>query len=690
MAGGPLLSIDFGTSHTVSLVAWPDGRIRPLLFDGSPLLPSAVCAEPAGLGPAQGSAGVPSPLLVGRDAGHAARIDPARFESTPKRRIDDGMVLLGSEEYPVSVLITAVLSRVREEAVRVLACRPASVIMSHPATWGVSRRLTLMEAAAQAGLGEPVLVPEPVAAARYFAGLIGERFAPEHGVLVYDFGGGTFDASLVVRQPGGFDVRAVDGIDTLGGVDLDELIVEHARATLGSDHEEALRRLAAPATPENRRHHRSFWEDARMVKERLSRADTALLHVPLAGVDVPIARSVFEDLARPAIERTARTTAAVLRWSRLPKDHLVGIFLVGGSSRIPLVATVLERELGLAPTVLEQPEMVVSEGALRHGVGTPRPRTDQTPLPRPQRTPPRPPPQRPPPARALPQPALEQPRVMVQPVPAVPVSPPRPQQLEYRSANATRGSRRRWTVPVLAVLGVLSLAAVYLLLPGESNDPGASAQTQQSDRRSAPPESPRPSPSAAQPFYQRADRPAWLPAGWSLAVDGPASQLWRTMDEREGGRCAADGDVLHVTRPDAANLTGCTVRSPLDRIFYDVAVETQVTVTTGCGGMWARTGTRGYFLMICDGYARLSRLGETGADSTRLAEWSFGYRPQDATAGLLVVGNELRAYLSGEALGEPVHDEEIRYGKTTLGGDPGQAESIDVVFSGLRVFAPEP
>src|SRR3954465_4676828 len=90
---GHALGIDFGTSNTVAVARWPDGRARPLLVDGSPLLPSAVYAEPGG------------ELNVGRDAVHSARLDPARFEPNPKRRIDDGTVLLGEQEFAVVDLI---------------------------------------------------------------------------------------------------------------------------------------------------------------------------------------------------------------------------------------------------------------------------------------------------------------------------------------------------------------------------------------------------------------------------------------------------------------------------------------------------------------------------------------------------------------------------------------------------------
>jgi molecular chaperone DnaK len=102
------LGIDFGTTNTVAMLAWPDGRIRPLLFDDSPLLLSAVHLRDDGT------------LQVGRDAARAAVATPARFEPNPKRRIDEGTLLLGETEVPVVDAITAVLARVAAEARRVV------------------------------------------------------------------------------------------------------------------------------------------------------------------------------------------------------------------------------------------------------------------------------------------------------------------------------------------------------------------------------------------------------------------------------------------------------------------------------------------------------------------------------------------------------------------------------------------
>ncbi|MEV0900940.1 Hsp70 family protein [Actinoplanes sp. NPDC049802] len=349
--GGPkryALGVDFGTSNTVAVARWPDGRARPILVDGSPLLPSAVFADSDGS------------LLVGRDAVHSARIDPARFEPNPKRRVDDGLVLLGEREFEVVELIAAVLLRIAEEWHRAVGPYRPEVTLTCPATWGAARRTLLAEAAARAGLEGARLVAEPVAAATYFAEVLGRDVPIGSVVVVHDFGAGTFDASVVARTSSGFEVLAVDGRDDLGGLDVDAAVVEHLRTDDWS-------RLMEPATVEERRARRQLWDDVRIAKERLSRAQAADFVVPLLDVEAHLTREELETVARPVLEQTVDITRNLLRWADLPDGRLAGVFLVGGASRIPLVATLLHRALGDPPVAIEQPELVVAEGSILAG-----------------------------------------------------------------------------------------------------------------------------------------------------------------------------------------------------------------------------------------------------------------------------------------------------------------------------------
>ncbi|MEV4138995.1 Hsp70 family protein [Dactylosporangium sp. NPDC049742] len=346
------LGIDYGTSSTVAVVRHTDGRIRPLLFDSSPLLPSAVFANSAGR------------LLVGRDAENSARLDPARYEPHPKRRIDELDVLLGDRGVPVPELISAVLTRVRAEALRTLGGPPATITMTCPATWGAARRQVLLDAAALAGLPVPALVAEPVAAATYFASVLGHAVAPGQCVVVYDLGAGTFDASVVQRTADGFRDLSCRGLDDVGGIDLDALVVAHARTVVAARAPELWQRLEAPSSAADLRHTTMLWTDAKHLREALSRESSASLFIPAADEEVLLTRQQFETAAEPLLRRTVDLALTTLKEARVRPEAVAGWFLVGGGTRTPLIATMLHRATGVAPTVLEEPQLVVAEGAL--------------------------------------------------------------------------------------------------------------------------------------------------------------------------------------------------------------------------------------------------------------------------------------------------------------------------------------
>ncbi|GAA0734433.1 Hsp70 family protein [Dactylosporangium roseum] len=447
MDGLHRLGVDFGTSHTVAVCQWREGGGQPLLFDASPLLPSAVLADGQ------------RRLLVGRDAQRGARSDPAGFEPHPKRRVDDGVILLGQAEIAVVDLIAAVLRRCVDEATRVAASPAAEVVLTHPAAWGPQRRAVLTEAALRAGISRPVLVAEPAAAAVYFTGVLGVHVDPGAPVVVYDFGAGTFDVAVVRRQGDAeWAVVACDGFDDVGGVELDAAIVEGLGARFAGRDPQAWQRLTDPQTAADTRARMVLWEEARAAKEQLSRNSTAGLHVPIYDVDVHLTREEFERAAHPLIERTVALTASTLSAGGLTPDQIAGVFLVGGSSRIPLVATLLHRRLGIAPTVIEQPELVVAQGALSVAVpmGRAASRGDAVaPVPtEPEALPP--------PAAA----AMAWPDVATAPPPSGPAA-------TAAGTPPLRGRRRTPRVVAIAVCAVLAAAAgaVYLILTNQEKEP---------------------------------------------------------------------------------------------------------------------------------------------------------------------------------------------------------------------------
>lgn len=348
-----VLGIDFGTSNTVAVLASPDRPPRLLMIDGVGALPSCIYVEDDGS------------LTVGRDAERKARLAPERFEANPKRRIDDGEILLGVRVVPVVDAIAAVLHRVADESRRQLNGRsPDQVQLTHPAQWGSARQNVLLAAARAAGLGPSIqLIPEPVAAATHFASLPGKSLGQGGCLAVYDLGGGTFDCAVVGTGPSGYTVLAEGGLADVGGVDFDQAVVDHLGRTVSAVEPARWQAIARPRTAADRRAARTLREDVRAAKETLSRYAQTDLPLPDPFEDTLLTRKEFDGLIRPVIARTIDVLADTIGRAGLTPEKLAGVYLVGGSSRIPLIATMITERLGIVPVTLDQPETSVAMGA---------------------------------------------------------------------------------------------------------------------------------------------------------------------------------------------------------------------------------------------------------------------------------------------------------------------------------------
>ncbi|MEU7996237.1 hsp70 family protein [Micromonospora sp. NPDC049060] len=373
MAGqheGYALGVDLGTSHTVAVLRRPDGHTRALLVDGQPIIPSGVYADADGL------------LHAGRDAQRLARTDPGRYEPNPKRRIDEPAVVLGDRRYPPAELLAATLHAVARAAVEAVGFLPPAVLTC-PATWDAARRQVLADALATAGwpsaaehtLSGPTppgtrLLREPVAAARYYTQVL-RRPVPVGGTIaVFDFGAGTLDVA-VLRNEGadpwgdsGFTVVTAGGADDLGGLDVDAALLARLGELVAEAHPDRWERLTRPESATQWRERHELWENVRGAKEMLSRVPAAPVAVPGVEAAVTLTRADLERVAGPLLCRAVAVTRDVIGAAGLDPQQLSGLFLVGGATRMPMVARLLHAELGIAPTVLEQPELPVAEGAL--------------------------------------------------------------------------------------------------------------------------------------------------------------------------------------------------------------------------------------------------------------------------------------------------------------------------------------
>ncbi|MFD2417537.1 Hsp70 family protein [Amycolatopsis pigmentata] len=347
-----VLAIDFGTSSTVAVLSAFGRGPRAIEIDGSVTMSSAVFA---------GSDGV---LVVGQDAERQARLDPARFEPNPKRRIDEATLLLGTDVVQVTDALAAVLRRVGEEAVRQLSGqRLDQVRISHPARWGANRQATLRQAAIKAGFGPaPTLLPEPVAAAAHYAAQSSKPLPPGSTLAVYDLGAGTFDCAVVGVTAHGFTVLADNGLPDLGSLDIDQALLVHVGRQVSHLDPAQWQRVLRPESVADRRIRRALMQDVRDAKETLSRHAHTEVPMPEPFEDVLVTRAELEALVRPNLLRSAELLAATIRDAGLTPQRLTGVYLVGGPSRMPLVASLLAEKLGVMPTTQDQPETAVAFG----------------------------------------------------------------------------------------------------------------------------------------------------------------------------------------------------------------------------------------------------------------------------------------------------------------------------------------
>jgi molecular chaperone DnaK len=350
------LAIDFGTTYTVAAVANSAGanhtedttRLIDLEGDGTSKMPSSVVVTDDG------------EIVVGRAAVRQAALYPAAFEATPKRLIGRRTILLGETLVPVVELIAAVLRHTADEARRQCGdTNPALVRLTHPAKWAGPRLEVLREAARIGGLGEVELVAEPVAAATRIGTAmveVGERIA------VYDFGGGTFDAAVLLRTPSGFSVAGdPGGRDPLGGEDIDDRILAYLGTGPLGAHPDWPALISSPE-PNWRRLRAELRRRVRDAKEDLARSLAATMWIPGLECEYQISRSELDGLIETDVAQTVDELAATIAAAGCSPEDLAGIYLVGGSSRICLVRELLRERFGVEPAHFEDPKAIVAIG----------------------------------------------------------------------------------------------------------------------------------------------------------------------------------------------------------------------------------------------------------------------------------------------------------------------------------------
>ena len=304
--------------------------------------------------------GADGEVLVGEPAERRARIDPTRVVREFKRRMGDSVAIyLGGKPFPIEQLTALLLHWVIEQTTERMGEAPAQLTLTHPAAWTEFNVGKLRRAAEIAGFPQVTMCPEPVAAAFQHARNnlvnVGDR------ICIYDLGGGTFDVCVVEKTTGGFEILGTpSGLDPLGGIDFDKLVIDRVSAELSL--------LDRAADPDDA----GFWRlgrDCVEAKEALSTDVDVTIPIAIGGLatSLRLTRSEFESMIDENLDATISLTRRVLRSAGLTSADLTAFVLVGGSSRIPLVSEKLASAFHCALALNTHPKHEVALGAALAG-----------------------------------------------------------------------------------------------------------------------------------------------------------------------------------------------------------------------------------------------------------------------------------------------------------------------------------
>ncbi len=369
----PIVGIDLGTTN--SLVAICDERGPRVLLDeeGEALVPSVVRfgSGPAVVGRAARDHAVEYPQetihsskrLMGRGAAELegiARSLPFRVVAGP-RGIAAVALPDGRTKTPQEVA-ACVLGRLKDIAEARLGVPVRKAVVTVPAYFDDAQRQATRDAGRLVGLEVVRIVNEPTAASLAYG--LGRSRGTSERIAVYDFGGGTFDVSILELAAGEsgtddlFEVISTAGDTALGGDDIDRAIIELLMREI---HEQFSTALEFP--PAARQALRSFAERA---KVSLSSQESTRLAIDLGDgrrYERVLARSELEALARPFVERTLACCKRALADGKLAASDIDRVVLVGGSTRMPIVRSAVEAWFGKRPYTALDPDQVVALGA---------------------------------------------------------------------------------------------------------------------------------------------------------------------------------------------------------------------------------------------------------------------------------------------------------------------------------------
>ena len=273
-------------------------------------------------------------------------------------------ISLGGKDYTPPEFAAFILQKLKKDAEAYLGSKVTDAVITVPAYFNDSQRQATKDAGAIAGLNVKRIINEPTAAALAY-GL--DKKDESKVIAVYDFGGGTFDVSILELGDGVFEVLSTNGDTHLGGDDIDQALIEwmvsEFKKSNGIDLSKdpmALQRLR---------------EESEKAKCELSSAKTTTINLPFITADsngpqhlnLSLTRAKFENLIDKLLKRTVEPCKKALKDAKKKPTEIDEIILVGGTTRIPKVGEMVRYVFGKDPNKNVNPDEVVSMGAAIQG-----------------------------------------------------------------------------------------------------------------------------------------------------------------------------------------------------------------------------------------------------------------------------------------------------------------------------------
>jgi chaperone protein dnaK len=366
-----IIGIDLGTTN--SAVAFMEGGQAKIIpnAEGGNTTPSVVALKKDG------------ETIVGMPARRQAVTNPLKTIYSAKRFIGrkfsevkneiknvpfnvvegvDGAAMIEWDGKPVrpEEISAKVLEKLKADAEKYLGQKVTEAVITVPAYFNDSERQATINAGKIAGLDVKRIVNEPTAAALAY----GADKNKDQKIAVYDFGGGTFDISILeIGSEGTFEVLATNGDTKLGGDDFDQAIFEYVMSEFKKETGIDLMNDAMAVQRVRSASEKAKIELSASTQTEINEPFIAMNDGVPSNLNITLTRAKFEELIAPLVERSIEPCKKVLKDAGLQASQIHEVILVGGSTRVPLVKQKVEQFFGKKPNESVHPDEAVALGA---------------------------------------------------------------------------------------------------------------------------------------------------------------------------------------------------------------------------------------------------------------------------------------------------------------------------------------